>query len=71
MTREERLSNQLAKGLVKALCNLSKYLGDPQDVLDDAKVLLVRPRQGQNEAKEMIYYLECRLNGDDPYGGRA
>lgn len=73
MTKQERHSGQLAKNLVKALRALGGYDGNPQDVLEDAKVRLSGEEAGNRteEAKEMIYYLECRLSGDDPYGGRA
>ena len=74
MTRQEEHSARLARALVKALVNLWNYDGDPQDILDDAKVLLSGEKKTFpkiEEAKEMIYYLECRLTRDDPYGGRA
>ena len=73
MTKQERKSGILAKNLVKVLLSLHSYDGDPQDVLDDAKVRLSGEDEGaaKKEAKEMVYYLECRLSDEDPYGGRA
>ncbi len=63
MTRQEKKADGLARKLISALLKLHEYDGDPQDVLTDAKVLLnSKNNAAGKEAKEMVYYLERRLD---------
>lgn len=54
-SKQERKSAGIAKRLVKALADIEDYDGDPQDILDDAKITAT---QYKLEVSRLVQHLE-------------
>lgn len=59
LTKEEREANSIAKQLVKALTRIENFSGDPELILDSAKVTAINSRVGIQEALRAIREYYC------------
>ena len=70
MTKQEKQANSIAKHLVKALNGIEDYDGDPNDIFEDAQIVLVGTARERKltcipNSQSVLNYLRGYYNPDE------